>query len=232
MSMILPTIPSQRTVSLPMLLWLLTLPSCGTLKSITSSIPLPGLPDITTIKRVLPGSEDRVNDQDPNLPFDPRSALQSGHTLRLKVHEGLRSARSLWNGLALIDADGNASIGKAGTVRLRGKTLPEAANAISGLFNVSGHTSSPVIVHIVSVENVPVILVNGDMAAGSQPLPVFDGLTIKEAVRLSGGRRPGSSARSLYLIREGQRRYFRNIEAADSQWRLQAGDIISLSDEL
>jgi hypothetical protein len=87
-------------------------------------------------------------------------------------------------------------------------------------------------VHILSVENVPVILVTGDMAAGPQPLPVFDGLTIQEAVRLSGGRRVQSNARSLYVTRDGQRRFFRNLEAADAQWRLQAGDIISLSDEI
>lgn len=225
-----PQLPLLSRLSLALLL--LALPACGTLKTLTSSIPLPGLPDMTSIKRVLPGTEDRLNDQDPQLSFDPRSTLQSGHTLRLKVHEGLRSAKSIWSGLALVDAEGNAAIGKTATVRLRGKTLPEAAKAIAAIFNVSGHTSSPVVVHIVSVENVPVILLDGDMAAGPQPLPVFDGLTIQEAIRLAGGRRPGSTARSLYLTREGQRRFIRNVDAADSQWRLQPGDIITLSDEL
>ncbi len=232
MSFQIPPPSLRQSLRLSWLLGLLVLPACDTVKTLTSSIPLPGLPDVTTMKRVLPGSEDRLNDQDPNVAFDPRTTLQPGHTLRLNVHEGLRSARSLWHGLALVDPEGNAVIGKAGTVRLRGRTLPEAAQAISGLFNVSGRTSSPVSVHILSVENVPVILVTGDMAAGPQPLPVFDGLTIQEAVRLSGGRRVQSNARSLYVTRDGQRRFFRNLEAADAQWRLQAGDIISLSDEI
>ena len=76
------------------------------------------------------------------------------------------------------------------------------------------------------------ISVDGDLAAGPQPLPLYDGISVADAVRLAGGRKPASSARGLYITREGQKRYFRSIPAADDVWRLNAGDIITLSADL
>jgi protein involved in polysaccharide export with SLBB domain len=205
---------------------------CDTLKKYTPSIPLPRLPDMTQVKRILPGSADKVDSNDPDIAFDPRGTLRPGHTLRLQVHEGLRSAKSLWKGLTVIELDGTARIGKIGTVKLRGLTLPEAAQAIGAVFRVGGRTSSPVAVHIVSVENIAVIALDGDLALGPQPLPLYDNVTVSDAVRLAGGRKANSSARGLYITREGQKRYFRSIQAADDQWRLNAGDIITLSADL
>jgi protein involved in polysaccharide export with SLBB domain len=207
----------------------LSLCACDTLKKYTPSIPLPSLPDLTKVARILPGSADKVDSQDPDIDFDPRGTLRPGHTLRLQIHEGLRSAKSLWKGITVIELDGNANIGKIGSAKLRGLTLPEAATSIGAVLRVAGMTSSPVAVHILSVENVPVIAVEGDLAAGPQPLPLYDGITAADAVRLAGGRKSGSSARGVYITREGQKRYFRSIEAATNDWRLAAGDIISLS---
>ena len=107
-------------------------------------------------------------------------------------------------------------------------TLPEAAVSIGAVFRVAGMTSSPVAVHILSVENTPVIAVEGDLTSGPQPLPLYDSITVADAVRLAGGRKPSSSAHGLYITREGQKRYFRSITAAN-EWRLAAGDIIHLS---
>jgi len=211
---------------------------CDTLKKYTSSLPLPSLPslpslpDMTQVKRMLPGSGDKLDSNDPDIAFDPRGTLRPGHTLRLQVHEGLRSAKSLWKGLTVIELDGTAKIGKIGTANLRGLKLPEAAQAIGAVFRVGGRTSSPVAVHIVSVENTAVLSVEGDLAAGPQPLPLYDGISVADAVRLAGGRKPNSNARGLYITREGQKRYFRSIPAADDVWRLDAGDIITLSADL
>ncbi len=208
---------------------------CDTIKKYTPKIPLPSLPslpDMTQVKRILPGSADKVDSSDPDIAFDPRGTLRPGHTLRLQVNEGLRSAKSLWKGLTVVELDGTAKIGKVGTAKLRGLTLPQAAQAIGAVFRVGGRTSSPVAVHILSVENTAVISVEGDLAAGPQPLPLFDGITVAEAVRLAGGRKANSTARGLYITREGQKRYFRSVSAADEQWRLAAGDIISLSADL
>lgn len=208
---------------------------CDTIKKYTPKIPLPSLPslpDMTQVKRILPGSADKVDSSDPDIAFDPRGTLRPGHTLRLQVNEGLRSAKSLWKGLTVVELDGTAQIGKVGTAKLRGLTLPQAAQAIGAVFRVGGRTSSPVAVHILSVENTAVISVEGDLAAGPQPLPLFDGVTVTEAVRLAGGRKANSTARGLYITREGQKRYFRSVSAADEQWRLAAGDIITLSSDL
>lgn len=206
---------------------------CGTVKRVTSAIPLPALPDITKVKRMLPGLDaDKVNAEDPDIDFDPRGALRPGHTLRLQVHESLRSAKQVWKGLVMVDLSGNAQIGKIGAAQVRGKTLPEAARAIESVFRVSGRTSMPLAVHILSVENTPLIAVEGDLAAGPQPLPLFDGLTYREAARLAGGRPAKSTARGVYVTREGKKRFFRSIEAADAEWRPAAGDILTLSPDL
>jgi len=203
--------------------------SCSTMKKVGSSIPLPGLPDMTKIKRILPGSDDRVNDADPTVPFDPRGTLRPGHTLRLQVNESLRSARSLWKGLVMVQLDGTVDLGKTGSAKIGGKTPHQAARAIESAFRVGGRTSSPVSVHILSVENIALIALDGDLAAGPQPLPMFDGITVQEAIRLAGGRSPNSAARGIYITREGKKRYFRSAAAADTQWRLAPGDIITLS---
>ncbi len=209
------------------------LTQCDSIKKVTSSIPLPALPDMTRVKRMLPGSgADKVNSQDPDVAFDPRGKLRAGHTLRLEVHESLRSAKQVWKGLVMVQLDGNGQIGKIGSVKLRDKTLPEAARAIESTFRVAGHTSMPLAVHILSVENTPLIAVEGDLAAGPQPMPLYDGLTYREALRLAGGRPASSTARGVYITREGRKRYFRSIESADNEWKPAAGDIITLSADL
>jgi len=206
--------------------------SCSTMKKVGSAIPLPSAPDVTKIKRLLPGSEDRVNDADPNIPFDPRSTLRPGHTLRLQVNESLRSARSLWKGLVMVQLDGSVDLGKVGSPKVAGKTPYHAARAIESAFRISGRTSSPLSVHLISVENTPLIALDGELAAGPQPLRMFDGITVQEAIRLAGGRSPQSTARGIYITREGKKRFFRSAAAADSQWQLAPGDIITLSADI
>lgn len=228
-----PSTPSShmfapRSTSLFAIGLVLSLSACDTIKKYTPSISLPPLPDLTQVARILPGSADKVDGQDPDIDFDPRGTLRPGHTLRLQIHEGLRSAKSLWKGLTVIELDGSAQIGKIGSAKLRGLTLPEAAVSIGAVFRVAGMTSSPVAVHILSVENVAVIAVEGDLASGPQPLPLYDNITVADAVRLAGGRKPNSTANGLYITREGQKRYFRSLTAAND-WRLAAGDIIHLS---
>ncbi len=206
---------------------------CGTLKKVTSSIPLPSLPDMTQVKNMLPGGGvDKVDSQDPDIDFDPRGTLRPGHTLRLQVHESLRSAKQVWKGLTMVRLDGTVQIGKFGSASVRGKTVPEAARAIESVFRVAGRTSMPLAVHLVSIENTPLIALEGDLAAGPQPLPLISGLTYREAVRLAGGRPAGSSNRGVYVTRDGKKRFFRSIEAADADWKPAAGDIVTLSTDL
>lgn len=214
------------------LLSLALVTSCSALRGFASKVPLPPLPDMTAMKRVLPGSIDQVSDQDPDVPFDPRGPLAYGHTLRLHVGEGLRSARTLWKGIAMVEQDGTISLGKEVFARVGGRTLPQATANIASAFRVSGRTSSPVIVQVISVENQPLVAIEGDTAAGTQHIPRYDQLTFRDAIRLAGGRSPGSTARSLYLTRNGMKRFLRSVEEADQQWQLEPGDIITLSSNL
>lgn len=209
------------------------LAQCGTLKKVTSTIPLPSLPDLTQVKNLLPGGgTDKVDNQDPDIDFDPRGTLRPGHTLRLQVHESLRSAKQVWKGLVVVQLDGSVQIGKIGSAKVRGKTVPEAARAIESVFRVAGRTSMPLAVHILSIENVPLMALEGDLAAGPQPMPLFDGLTYREALRLAGGRPAGSTNRGVYVMRDGKKRYFRSVEAADAEWKPEPGDILVLSTDL
>ena len=212
------------------------LTQCDTVKSVASRIPLPplpSLPDFTQVKNMIPGTgSDKVDGQDPDIDFDPRGTLRPGHTLRLQVHESLRSAKQVWKGLVVVQLDGTVSLGKIGSAQVRGNTVPQAARAIESVFRVAGRTSMPLAVHIVSVENVPLIAVEGDLAAGPQPLPVFDGLTYREAVRLAGGRPARSTNRGVYVTREGRKRFFPSVEAADAEWKPVPGDILTLSTDL
>lgn len=209
---------------------------CDTVKNVASRIPLPplpSLPDMTQVKNLLPGAgSDKVDSQDPDIDFDPRGTLRPGHTLRLHVHESLRSAKEVWKGLAVVQLDGTVQLGKFGSAQVRGKSVPQAARVIESVFRVAGRTSMPLAVHILSVENVPLIAVEGDLAAGPQPLPVFDGLTYREAVRLAGGRPARSTNRGVYVTREGRKRFFPSVEAADAEWKPSAGDILTLSTDL
>lgn len=214
---------------IPCALLTLGLASCSTIKRYTPSIPLPKLPDITQVKRILPGSEDKLNNQDPTVPFDPRGELRPGHTLRVQVYQGLRSAKSMWNGLVMVELDGTISFKDLGSTKVRGMKVPEATRAIAMTFRVGGRTASNVVVHILSIENTSLIALDGDLAAGPQSIPLYDGITVSQAIRLSGGRSKNSSANGIYLTRKGVKRYFRSVVAAESNIKLEAGDIITLS---
>jgi protein involved in polysaccharide export with SLBB domain len=173
-----------------------------------------------------------VSSDDPDIPFDPRGTLRPGHTLRLEICVSLRSSRTIWKGLALISLDGDIDLGRHGQVKLQGKTVPQAIQLISAQIRASGRTAAPIVTHIISIENTPLVTLEGDLAAGTQVIPVFEGISIAKAVQLSGGRRSSSTNRSLYLTRDGKRRFFRSIEQADQQWSIQPGDLITLSTDL
>lgn len=205
--------------------------ACDTLKKVTPS--LPKLPDLTSVKRLLPGHLDQVDAQDPNIAFDPRAPLQPGHTLRLLVREDLRSARELWSGISVIQQDGTLDLGKGGTPKIGGLTLDRAVTVIGSSFRVAGRTSSPVLVHVISVENQPLLAVAGDLAAGHTVyLPFSDELTPSQAVAYAGGRRAGSTSRALYLATPKDERYYRDLRAADLSAKLQAGAILELAAHL
>lgn len=223
-------------IALPALVAASLLASCATVKRYTpdlTKLPTPSLPSFSTLKKVtaiIPGmpSSDKAAEDDPQMPFNARGTLGYGHTLRVHVYEGARSAKRIYNGVVMVDTHGVADFGSGqGSAKIGGATLPQAVEAIAAAFRVAGHLHRPVTVHILSVEDVPLVSLTGDVAK-PEFIPAWEDMTIMQAVNVAGGRKPGSTASRVYLIREGNRRFFTNLEAADRE-EPEPGDIILLS---
>ena len=213
------------------------LASCSMLRAITPDIhvPLPKLPlpSRNTIAAIIPGldPEDKAAADDPQVPFNSRGMLGYGHTLRLEVFEGARSASRIYRGIVMVDSQGLLPLGDAGSARVGGLRLSQAAEAIATTFRLAAQNARPITVHIVSVENTPVISLNGDLR-DAEFMPAFENMTVKSAVALAGERKAGSTARGVYITREGQRQFFTSLESADQRWTPRAGDIITLSPDI
>ena len=191
----------------------------------------------TTVKKtltVIPGmgpSGDAVSAQDPLMPFDYKGTLGYGHTLRLAVYDGAIEPSRLFNGLVMIDRQGIADFGKYGSARLGGHTIPEAQRLVESVFRRNGSAVGRVHVHVISIENTPLVTVEGDVAT-PVVMPLYKGLSLHEAVAQAGGRRAGSQAQAVYVTQKGVRRFYQSEAAADYGSPLGAGDIITLSPDL
>lgn len=201
-------------------------------------IPMPklpklGLPSMNTIARIVPGmaEKDKVDAEDPDVAFNARGTLGYGHTIRLEVFEGSRSPDRIYRDIVMVNSEGLLPLGSAGSARVGGLSLPKAAEAIAAAFRIAGRNTRPITVQVISVENTPVISINGDVVE-PEFIPAYDRVTVRQAVETAGGRRAGSTSRGVYIAREGQRRFFTSLESADRQWKPQAGDIITLSPDI
>lgn len=223
---------------LPLLTASVVLSSCSMLKRLPpdlSKLPRPPLPSFSTLKKIthiLPGmpESDQATSEDPRVPFNARGTLGYGHTLRVHVYEGSRSPERIFNGVVMVDEKGVIDLGQAGTTKIGGSTLPKAAEAIAATFRFGMRLGRSVTVHILSVEDTPVVSVRGDVLA-DEFIPAWEDMTLEQAVRVSGGRKLGSTHHGVYLIREGVRRYFSTIEQAN-EVEPEPGDIIELSPDI
>lgn len=211
------------------------LASCGLIQKIpVPPMPkLPKLPSMNTVARIIPGmaEKDKVDGEDPDVPFNSRGTLGFGHTLRLEVYEGARDSDRIYRGIVMVDTEGLLALGNVGTARVGGQRLPQAADSIAAVFRVAGRNTRPITVQIVSVENVPLISINGDIRE-AQFIPAFERMTVAQLVNAVGGRKAGSTAHGVYISRHGQRHFFTSLETADARWEPQAGDIITLSPDI
>jgi len=213
--------------------------SCSMIKSIIPPMPklpkigMPSLPSRNTVAKFVPGmsEKDKVDSEDPDVPFNSRGTLGFGHTLRLEIYEGTRSPDRIYRGIVMINTEGLLPLGKVGTARVGGLHLPQAAEAIATVFRLAGRNTREITVQIISVENTPVISLNGDVQE-PEFIPVFADMSVKHAITVTGGRKPGSTSRGVYISRQGQRHFFTSLEAADKNWKPQAGDIITLSPDI
>lgn len=218
----------------------MSLSSCSMMRAITPDISMPkiplpklGLPSRNTIAAIIPGlgPEDKAASDDPQVPFNSRSTLGYGHTLRFEVYEGARNASKVGDGIVMVDSEGLVKLEDVGSARVGGLRLPQAAEAIATAFRLGGRHTRPLTVHIVSVENTPVVSINGDVRE-AEFIPAFENMGVKQAVTVVGGRRPGSTARGVYIARAGVRTFFTSIESAEARWKPRAGDIITLSPDI
>ena len=214
------------------------LTACATVKRFTpdlSKLPKPPLPSFSSLKKIkniIPGmpETDQETAEDPKMPFNARGTLGYGQTLRLHVYEGARSPERIFNEVVMVDSEGLIQLGQAGSARVGGASLPKAADAIAAAFRVGLRLSRSVTVHIVSVEDTPVVAVRGDVLS-DEFIPAWEDMTIEQAVRVSGGRKQGSTAHGVYLVREGERRYFSSLSDAN-EVEPEPGDIIELSPDI
>lgn len=217
---------------------LLLLGACATVKKYTpdiSRIPAPPLPSFSGLKKltnILPGmpGTDTAGVEDPKVPFNSRQTLGYGHTLRLHVYEGSRSTKRIYNGVVMVDQKGIVDFKEIGSARVGGLDLPKAVEAIATTFRVGLGISRAVTVHVLSVEDLPLVAITGDVIK-DEYIPSWENMTVKQAVTVAGGRKIGSANRGVYLIREGHSRYFPSLEAADKT-EPNPGDIIHLSTDL
>lgn len=208
------------------------MPSFSALKKITPDIPMPSFSTLKKITHVLPGmpGTDKASVEDPQVPFNARGTLGYGHTLRLHVYEGARSPKRIFNGVVMVDEKGIVQLGKAGSARLGGTSLAQSAETIAATFRIGLALGRTVTVHILSVENTPVVSIRGDVMS-DQFIPAWEDMTLEQAVRVAGGRKVGSTRHGIYLIREGVRRYFSTIDQANEE-EPEPGDIIELSPDI
>jgi hypothetical protein len=225
---------------LPCLLLACFATGCKTIKKAVSWVPVPNLssipipsiplPSFSSIKRVIPGMDrhDKIDSRDPDVPFSPEAILAPGHTLRMKVYSGGRSAREEFEGLVKIDDSGIADFDDYGKARLAGLTAAQARQAVETQFLSCGFSASAMTAQIISIENIKLVFVDGDVRQ-RRVLEHHKRLRVRDAVMASGGRRPGSMARAVYVTQDGLRRFYRSEAVADEEVDLEAGDVILLS---
>ena len=216
----------------------MSLTSCNTMKKAVSWVPMPKMPHIpmpsfSSIKRVIPGMDrnDKVDSSDPMLPFQPEGVLSPGHTLRIKVFAGMREAEEEFEGLVMIDNAGVADFDEYGKVRLGGLNVYDARKSVETLFRSGGFTASALSVHIVSIENVKLVFVEGDVVQ-KRTLAYDKHYSVRSYVLACGGRPVKSQAHTVYITQKGLRRFYRSEAVADEEADLQPGAIIYLNPEL
>lgn len=209
---------------------LLFLNSCTAVDHMVRSIPTPS---ITGIRDAIPGLGvgDSVGSKDPLVQFSPQMPLAPGHTLRLAVYDGSRTARLLHEGLVMVDNRGVIEFKNVGSARVGGHSAADAQVMIQSVFRAAGRAGSRVHVHLISIENTPLVTVEGDVAR-PLVLALTKRLSVADAIAYAGGRRRGSTSRSLYVSHEGQRSFYTTVQAATAASKLKPGDIIELSSDL
>lgn len=204
---------------------LASLTGCKTIKKVADAVPVP---DLSSVAKIIPGVG---KPEDPEVPFSPEVRLGYGHTLKVAVYDGARVATKLFNGSVMINQEGIAEFPDVGSAKIGGRTAVEARAMIESLFRSAGQAASRTHVQLISVEDVPLVMVTGDVNAPAV-VALQKKMEVSSAIALAGGRRTGSVAKAVYVTHEGVQKFHVTEAKADKAVKLEAGDIILLSPDL
>jgi protein involved in polysaccharide export with SLBB domain len=206
--------------------------SCGIFRKTANMVTSIPMPSLSGMKKIIPklSADDSVGGDDPFQAFDPRRPLTYGDTLRVRVYQGVRELEEIYADLAMVEQDGTAKFDELGSARLGGRNLMEARSMIEAVMRGAGHSASRLHVHIISVENMPLITVEGNVKFPAV-YHYRDGVRVSEMIQLAGGKGAASYSRAVYVTHRGQRRFYTTDAAADG-FRLEPGDVISLPSDL
>jgi protein involved in polysaccharide export with SLBB domain len=233
----------------PLLCILLSLTSCGTIKRTVSAIPMPSLsgmskilpssesmkklvPSMKGIKKMLPdlSGDDSTGAEDPFQHYTPQRDLGYGDTLRISVYEGVREPEEVYKGLLMVDKKGIVDFEEIGSARFGGRSAEEARSLTESVLRGAGWTSGQLHVHLISIENVPLVCIRGNV--GRPGVYQFsEGMRARDVIAAAGGRAAQSTSRAVYITHKGQRRFY-TTEASASGFELEAGDIVEVSEHL
>jgi protein involved in polysaccharide export with SLBB domain len=215
---------------------LAVLTSCGTIKRTVSAIPTPSLsgmkklvPSMKGIQKMLPdlSGDDSTGGEDPLNTYDPSRTLGYGDTLRLSVYEGVREVEEVYKGLVMVDKRGAVELEDIGSAKMGGRTAEEARGMTESVLRGAGWTAGKLHVHLISVENVQLISVGGNVVKPGV-YRFQEGMRARDVIAAAGGRGGSSTSRAVYITHKGQQRFYTS-EAAASGVELQAGDIVVVS---
>lgn len=225
---------SRTTGILSLLLMAAGITSCTLVDRAVRAIPVPHrLPRLSDVAEIVPGMKvkDSASSDDPEVPFDVRSTLGYGHTLRFAVYEGVHSTKKLWDGVVMVDEQGVITVKDVGSARIGGRTPAEARTMIASIFRAAGRAAAHLNVHLISIENTPLLAVDGDVKKAAVLLS-YKGLTVRDVLQQAGGRVSRNVARAVYVTRNGQRSFYANEANAQERVAPMPGDIITFSPDL
>jgi protein involved in polysaccharide export with SLBB domain len=216
---------------LPALLVLASaLSACTGLKMPEVSLPKLKMPDMKMPDLKVPfvGDDGTAPANDPRVPYSLKQSLATGHTLDITAYAGQRSPVKIFSGAVMVDEDGSVDLGKFGKLKLRGRSATQAVVELEGAFRRK-RSESLISVLLKRIEDTPLLQVSGAVAHDGV-VQYFDGANVVNVLPYAGGRSSRATGRAVYVTRDGVRKFYPDYATADVE--LQAGDIITYSDEL
>ena len=168
--------------------------------------------------------------KDIEVPYHVQQTLGYGHTLKFTAYAGQRSPSKLYSGNVTVDQEGVIDLGDYGRVKVGGHKADVAAQLIGSAFRKK-RGESIINIQLESIENVPLVLING---AVKKPGAVqwFDDATTLSTLPYVGGHDGNVPGQAVYITRKGQRKFFATAATTEGGLPLEAGDIVNYSFDL